>query len=94
MLLKAINLDLLKKYDTPAPRYTSYPTAPVFTVSFDAKAYQSAIIQNNPPGSAEQLSLYLHIPFCDSLCYFCGCTTLITKWQSTQASSQQQLATK
>jgi oxygen-independent coproporphyrinogen-3 oxidase len=77
--LKAVDLDLLKKYDTPGPRYTSYPTAPVFTGSFDAKAYQSAIIQNNPPGSAEDLSLYLHIPFCDSLCYFCGCTTLITK---------------
>jgi oxygen-independent coproporphyrinogen-3 oxidase len=79
VLLKAVDLDLLKKYDTPGPRYTSYPTAPVFTGSFDAKAYQSAIIQNNPPGSAEDLSLYLHIPFCDSLCYFCGCTTLITK---------------
>ena len=77
--MKAVDLDLLKKYDTPGPRYTSYPTVPVFTDSFDAKAYQSAIIHNNPPGSAEDLSLYLHIPFCDSLCYFCGCTTLITK---------------
>lgn len=79
MLLKAVDRDLLKKYDTPGPRYTSYPTAPVFTGSFDAKAYQSAIIQNNRPGSAEDLLLYLHIPFCYSLCYFCGCTTLITK---------------
>jgi len=77
--LKAVDLELLKKYDTPGPRYTSYPPAPVFTSSFDAKAYEQAVIQNNPPGSAEDLSLYLHIPFCDRLCYFCGCTTVITK---------------
>lgn len=77
--LKAVDLDLLKKYDTPGPRYTSYPPVPAFTGSFDAKAYEEAIIKNNLPGSAEDLSLYLHIPFCDSLCYFCGCTTLITK---------------
>jgi oxygen-independent coproporphyrinogen-3 oxidase len=77
--LKAVDLNLLKKYDTAGPRYTSYPPAPVFTSSFDTRAYQSAIIQNNPPSSTEDLSLYLHIPFCDSLCYFCGCTTLITK---------------
>jgi oxygen-independent coproporphyrinogen-3 oxidase len=78
-LLKAIDLDLLKKYDVPGPRYTSYPPAPAFANSFDAEAYKQAIIQNNPLGSAEDLSLYLHIPFCDTLCYFCGCTTLITK---------------
>jgi oxygen-independent coproporphyrinogen-3 oxidase len=77
--LRAVELDLLKKYDVPGPRYTSYPPSPVFSSSFDAKAYEHAIIQDNPPGSDEDLSLYLHIPFCDTLCYFCGCTTLITK---------------
>jgi len=78
-VVNAVNLDLLKKYDTAGPRYTSYPPAPVFASSFDAKAYEQAIVQNNPLGSAEDLSLYLHIPFCDTLCFFCGCTTLITK---------------
>jgi oxygen-independent coproporphyrinogen-3 oxidase len=77
--LRAVELDLLKKYDIPGPRYTSYPPAPAFAGSFDAKAYEHAIILNNPPGNGDDLSIYLHIPFCDTLCYFCGCTTLITK---------------
>ncbi|MEK6571514.1 MAG: oxygen-independent coproporphyrinogen III oxidase [Bacteroidota bacterium] len=76
--MKAVDLDLLKKYDVPGPRYTSYPPAPVFTTSFDAKAYQRENIRNNPPDSTEVLSLYLHIPFCATLCYFCGRTTIVT----------------
>jgi len=74
-----VDLDLLKKYDTPGPRYTSYPPAPVFTAAFDAKAYQDEMIRNNKPDAQTDLSIYVHIPFCDTLCYFCGCTTTITK---------------
>jgi oxygen-independent coproporphyrinogen-3 oxidase len=77
--LNAVNLDLLRKYDVPGPRYTSYPPAPVFTSAFDAKAYGREIVRNNPPGTTGELSLYLHIPFCDTLCYFCGCTTVVTR---------------
>lgn len=74
-----MDLELLKKYDTPGPRYTSYPPAPVFSSSFDAKAYEEEIVRNNEPGNANDLSLYVHIPFCDTLCYFCGCTATVTK---------------
>lgn len=77
--MNVVDLDLLKKYDAAGPRYTSYPPAPVFSSSFDAQAYEEEIVLNNPPGSTQDLSLYLHIPFCDTLCYFCGCTTVVTR---------------
>jgi oxygen-independent coproporphyrinogen-3 oxidase len=77
--LDGVGLDLLRKYDTPGPRYTSYPPAPAFTRAFDAGMYKSEIVRNNPPGSTADLSLYIHIPFCDTLCYFCGCTAIVTK---------------
>jgi oxygen-independent coproporphyrinogen-3 oxidase len=75
-----INLDLLKKYDRPGPRYTSYPTAPQFTEAFGPEEFQQEIIENNlvANGRDTDLSLYFHIPFCDTLCYFCGCHMLIT----------------
>ena len=78
---KSINdnlLSILKQFDRPGPRYTSYPTAPVFSAKYTAKRFEDDLIENNHNNSAP-LSLYLHIPFCDTLCYFCGCTTIITK---------------
>jgi oxygen-independent coproporphyrinogen-3 oxidase len=80
-LQKIINdtiLSILKQFDRPGPRYTSYPTAPVFTPKYTAQRFEDDLITNNHKTSAP-LSLYLHIPFCDTLCYFCGCTTIITK---------------
>jgi oxygen-independent coproporphyrinogen-3 oxidase len=74
-----IDLSLLKKYDRPGPRYTSYPTAPLFSPSFTAGEYREALRLSNPPGAAGGLSLYVHFPFCDTLCYFCGCTMLVTR---------------
>ena len=71
-------LSILKQFDRPGPRYTSYPTAPVFSPDYTAKRFEDDLSQNNRNSSAP-LSLYLHIPFCDTLCYFCGCTTIITK---------------
>jgi oxygen-independent coproporphyrinogen-3 oxidase len=73
-----IELDFLKKYDKPGPRYTSYPTAPLFSNKFTTKDYREEIIKTNSGDSAPDLSLYFHFPYCDTLCYFCGCTMLVT----------------
>ncbi|MBV2169107.1 MAG: oxygen-independent coproporphyrinogen III oxidase [Bdellovibrio sp.] len=70
--------DLLAKYDVPAPRYTSYPTVPYWeTNPTDSQwvEHLRATLQEKPGG----WSLYLHIPFCESLCTFCGCNNIITK---------------
>lgn len=74
-----VDLALLKKYDRPGPRYTSYPTAPLFTDAFNAEDYHDEILRTNGPGFRSDLSLYFHFPFCDTLCYFCGCTMLVTR---------------
>lgn len=73
-----IDIDLVKKYDRPGPRYTSYPTAPQFTESFTLDNYLSEVKKTNIQENAPDLSLYFHIPFCDTLCYFCGCNMLIS----------------
>ena len=77
-----VDLDLLRKYDRPGPRYTSYPTAPLFNSSFTAKDFRDEIIAANGPDATGDLSLYLHFPFCDTLCYFCGCTMMVTRDRS------------
>ncbi len=73
-----LDLDFLKKYDKPGPRYTSYPTAPLFSDKFTVENYREEIINTNSKGGAPDLSLYFHFPYCDTLCYFCGCTMLVT----------------
>ncbi|MEX3009895.1 oxygen-independent coproporphyrinogen III oxidase [Hoeflea sp. TYP-13] len=67
---------LAEKLEKPTPRYTSYPTAPHFHQGIEADQYRNWL-QSLPAGSA--LSLYFHIPFCDRLCWFCGCTTKQTQ---------------
>ena len=74
-----IDIDLIKKYDTPGPRYTSYPTAPHFNESFTRKEYLKEIKNTNQGRNLPDLSLYFHLPFCDTLCYFCGCNMIVTK---------------
>ena len=74
-----IDLDLIKKYDRPGPRYTSYPTAPQFNNSFTSEKYLDEIIRTNNELNPPELSLYYHLPFCDTLCYFCGCNMIITR---------------
>jgi oxygen-independent coproporphyrinogen-3 oxidase len=74
-----IDVALLKKYDRPGPRYTSYPTAPLFQPSFTAADFAAEIRATNTPGTNADISLYYHFPFCDTLCYFCGCTMLVTR---------------
>ncbi|HEX2866804.1 MAG TPA: oxygen-independent coproporphyrinogen III oxidase [Ignavibacteriales bacterium] len=74
-----IDLDMIKKYDKPGPRYTSYPTAPQFNESFKHEQYLDEIVKTNYGSNLPDLSLYYHIPFCDTLCYFCGCNMLVTR---------------
>lgn len=74
-----IDIDLVKMYDRPGPRYTSYPTAPQFHEGFTAIDYRKEIIRTNESQTAPDLSLYFHIPFCDTLCYFCGCNMIISR---------------
>jgi oxygen-independent coproporphyrinogen-3 oxidase len=71
--------DLILKYDKPGPRYTSYPTAPYFHEGFDADAYARVIEETNAASEPPPLSLYFHLPFCQSVCYFCGCNVTFTK---------------
>ena len=71
--------ELLRRYDTPGPRYTSYPTAPQFSPGFqEADLREMAAITNGDP-IPRPLSLYLHIPFCTSPCFYCGCNRIITR---------------
>jgi oxygen-independent coproporphyrinogen-3 oxidase len=70
---------LIAKYDRPGPRYTSYPTAPHFTDAFDAAAYAAEIDRSNREEADRPLSLYFHIPFCDTLCWYCGCNVVVTQ---------------
>jgi oxygen-independent coproporphyrinogen-3 oxidase len=71
------DLDLVRKYNVPGPRYTSYPTAPQFSEATPEEALVEAIRRDNHD-AARPLSLYFHLPFCETLCWFCGCTTVIT----------------
>jgi len=71
--------DLLRKFDTPGPRYTSYPTADRFAQAFGPADAVRVLQARHESGAAAPLSLYVHIPFCDSLCYYCGCNKIITK---------------
>lgn len=70
-------LELAGKYNVPGPRYTSYPTAVQFTEDFGEKTIES--LKQSRLESERDLSLYFHIPFCFSLCWYCGCTKIITK---------------
>jgi oxygen-independent coproporphyrinogen III oxidase len=71
-------LDLLRRYDRPGPRYTSYPTAVEFHEGVDGAVYESKLAAANAVPD-EPLSLYVHLPFCRERCTFCGCSVVITR---------------
>ena len=71
------DLDLIKRYDQSGPRYTSYPTAVEFDPAFDAARYAEVCRETNASG--RPLSLYFHIPFCDTVCFYCACNKIATK---------------
>jgi oxygen-independent coproporphyrinogen-3 oxidase len=76
-----LNPELLQRYDVAGPRYTSYPTADRFVEAFGEQDYLQALEQRRDGVGAKAypLSLYVHIPFCESLCYYCACNKIITK---------------
>jgi len=84
------DLDLIKRYDKSGPRYTSYPTALKFDESFDEASYREVAEATNDESRtlvksgqrAKPLSLYFHIPFCDTVCFYCGCNKIATKDRS------------
>ncbi len=71
------NLDLIHKYDKAGPRYTSYPTAPMFHTGIGAQDYAASLAR--AANRDAPVSLYLHVPFCDTVCYYCGCNKIATK---------------
>lgn len=86
-----LDLDLIRKYSVPGPRYTSYPPATKFTADLDRSRVIDAIDEDNAPG-AGPISLYFHLPFCETRCWFCGCNTVITKRRDSAAEYLDDLA--
>lgn len=77
---------LIRKYNVPGPRYTSYPTVPYWdSSSFNGSSWKAAVTESFK-GSGETISLYIHLPYCESLCTFCGCNTRITVNHSVETS--------
>lgn len=79
--MSVITPQLLTRFDVPGPRYTSYPTADRFVEAFGEADYVQSLEQrqSGTVGKQPPLSLYVHIPFCESLCYYCACNKIITK---------------
>lgn len=74
--------DLIRRYDKSGPRYTSYPTAPQFHSGFGEEQYRAWAKRTNEEPVLRPLSLYFHIPFCDTVCFYCGCNKVVTKDRS------------
>ena len=70
---------LIQRLSQSGPRYTSYPTADRFSDQFSSRDYLHAVNHLNARGARHPLSLYIHIPFCDTVCYYCGCNKIVTK---------------
>ena len=79
VIMPGVTAEMLQKYDVSGPRYTSYPTADRFVEAFTEEAYTLALEQRRVSGSVLPLSIYVHIPFCESLCFFCACNKIVTK---------------
>jgi len=85
-----IDPELIRRYDAAGPRYTSYPTAVQFHDGFTEADYQRAAADSNTSGGP--LSLYFHLPFCNTVCYYCGCNKVVTKDRSRAAPYLARLA--
>src|SRR5579871_1545657 len=70
---------LLRTHDVSGPRYTSYPTADRFVEAFGEATLRQWLGRRNIGGISQPLSLYVHLPFCDTLCYYCGCNKVVTR---------------
>ncbi len=83
--------ELLRRYDKAGPRYTSYPTAVQFHSGFGEVEYRAWAERSNAGNPASPLSLYVHLPFCDTVCYYCACNKVVTKDHSRAAPYLQRL---
>ena len=81
--------ELIRRYDKAGPRYTSYPTAVQFHEGFGETEYRAAALASNAGGAP--LSLYFHLPFCDTVCYYCACNKIVTKNRKRTAPYLQRL---
>src|SRR5688572_29032629 len=79
---ETVDFEVLKRFNRPGPRYTSYPTAPAFSSEFSSKDFHDEIVATNADGTGSPISLYFHFPFCAKLCYFCGCNMRVTQDRS------------
>lgn len=70
---------LIRKHDISGPRYTSYPTADRFVEAFGDAEFSQWLAKRNIGGISQPLSVYVHVPFCDTLCYYCGCNKVVTR---------------
>jgi oxygen-independent coproporphyrinogen-3 oxidase len=73
------DIEKIKRYDKAGPRYTSYPTAVAFTPDFTEADYKRHAMESNFTENSTPLSLYFHIPFCDTICFYCACNKIATK---------------
>lgn len=80
-----VDLELIRKLDRSGPRYTSYPTADLFVESFSPDSYKKWASRRDTGAVQRPLSIYVHIPFCNTLCFYCGCNKIITKDKSKAA---------
>lgn len=87
-----VSPDLLQQYDIAGPRYTSYPTADRFVEAFTETHYKQALQVREIGRTSLPLSLYVHIPFCESLCFFCACNKIVTKHHERSAVYLQYLS--
>ncbi|MGA8864506.1 MAG: oxygen-independent coproporphyrinogen III oxidase [Gallionella sp.] len=80
-----VDLELIRRLDKNGPRYTSYPTADRFVEAFNADTYGLWVTKRDMGGIDRPLSLYIHVPFCNTLCFYCACNKVITKDRSKSA---------
>ena len=76
---------LLRRFDHPGPRYTSYPTADRFVEAFDAATFTARLAARGDQAAPPPLSVYAHVPFCDTVCYYCACNKVVTRHHSRAA---------
>src|SRR3970040_1166564 len=76
---------LIREYDVSGPRYTSYPTADRFVETFGEPELRQWLAKRNIGGISQPLSVYVHLPFCDTLCWYCGCNKVVTRDRSQSA---------
>jgi oxygen-independent coproporphyrinogen-3 oxidase len=87
-----IDLDLIRRLEGNGPRYTSYPTADRFVEAFGPEAYRSWAAKRNIGGIRRELSIYVHLPFCSTICFYCACNKIVTRDKTKGAKYLEYLA--